>query len=88
MNYKDFKKELIKKTVKCNGTKCVIVGVGAKAFKLGLKAPKGFSKKSELSTFFVNINDMSTELKAQVDAFLPKDEHEDTDDGDDFLSLL
>lgn len=88
MNYKDFKKELVKQTVEIDDTKCVIVGIGSKAFKLGFKAPKGFSKKSELSTFFVNINDMSAEFKAQVDAFLPKDEHEDKDDGDDFLSLL
>lgn len=86
VNYKDFKKELIKKTVKCNDTKCVIVGVGAKAFKLGFKAPKGFSNKSELSTFFVNISDMSSEFKEQVDALLPEDDKDD--DSDDFLSLL
>jgi len=86
VNYKDFKKELIKKTVECNNVKCVIVGVGAKAFKLGFKAPEGFSNKSELSTFFVNISDMSPEFKEQVDALLPKDDHED--DSDDFLSLL
>lgn len=86
MNYKDFKQELVKKTVECNNTKCVIVGVGAKAFKLGLKAPSGFSKKGELSTFFVNIDDMSPEFKAQVDSLLPK-QNKDKDD-DDFLSLL
>ena len=85
MNYKDFKKELIKKTVECNNTKCVIVGVGSKAFKLGFKAPQGFSNKEELSTFFVNISDMSSEFKAQVDALIPK---EDNDDKDEFLGLL
>lgn len=84
MNYKDYKQNLVKKTVECNNTKCVIVGVGAKAFKLGFKAPKGFSNKSELSTFFVNINDMSPEFKAQVDALIPKEDN----DKDEFLGLL
>lgn len=87
MNYKDFKKELVKQTVEINNTKCVIVGVGAKAFKLGLKAPAGFSKKSELSTFFVNINDMSPEFKAQVDSLLPKEDPLQ-EEKDDFLNML
>lgn len=85
VNYKDYKKELIKKTVECNNVKCVIVGVGAKAFKLGFKAPQGFSNKDELSTFFVNISDMSSEFKAQVDALIPK---KDDDSKDEFLGLL
>lgn len=87
VNYKQFKSELVKKTVEINDVKCVIVGVGAKAFKLGFKAPAGFSKKGELSTFFVNIDDMSPEFKAQVDSLLPKQNDKDKDD-DDFLSLL
>ena len=85
VNYKDYKKELIKKTVECNNVKCVIVGVGAKAFKLGFKAPQGFSNKDELSTFFVNISYMSSEFKAQVDALIPK---KDDDGKDEFLGLL
>lgn len=85
VNYKDHKQNLVKKTVECNNTKCVIVGVGAKAFKLGFKAPQGFSNKEELSTFFVNISDMSSEFKAQVDALIPK---EDDDGKDEFLGLL
>lgn len=87
VNYKDFKKELVKKTVEINNTKCVIVGIGAKAFKLGLKAPTGFSKKGELATFFVNINDMSPEFKAQVDALLPKEDPL-KEEKDDFLDML
>lgn len=85
MNYKDYKKQLVKQTVECSGTKCVIVGVGAKAFKLGFKAPQGFSNKEELSTFFVNISDMSVEFKAQVDALIPS---ENDGDKDEFLGLL
>lgn len=84
MNYKDYKKDLVKKTVEIDNVKCVIVGIGAKAFKLGFKAPTGFSNKEELSTFFVNINDMSVEFKAQVDALIPKED----DDKDEFLGLL
>lgn len=85
VNYKDYKKELVKQTVEINSVKCVIVGVGAKAFKLGFKAPTGFSNKEELSTFFVNISDMSVEFKAQVDALIPK---KDDDGKDEFLGLL
>ena len=87
VNYKNFKQELVKKTVECNNTKCVIVGVGGKAFKLGIKAPTGFSKKSELSTFFVNINDMSPEFKDQVDSLLPKEDPL-KEEKDDFLDML
>ena len=85
VDYKQFKSELVKKTVEINNTKCVIVGVGSKAFKMGFKAPTGFSSKGELATFFVNVKDMSPEFKSQVDAFLPKD---GGDDNDDFLDLL
>lgn len=88
MNYKNFKSQLVKQTVEINDVKCVIVGVGAKAFKIGFKAPNGFSTnpKGELATFFINVNQMSPEFKAQVDAFLPQDEQED--DKDDFLDML
>ena len=85
VDYKQFKSQLVKKTVEIQNTKCVIVGVGAKAFKMGFKAPTGFSSKGELATFFVNVSDMSPEFKAQVDSFLPKD---GGDDNDDFLDLL
>lgn len=88
VNYKNFKSELVKKTIEINDVKCIIVGVGSKAFKMGFKAPTGFSTnpKGELATFFVNVNQMSSDFKKQVDALLPQTDFEE--ERNDFLDML
>lgn len=67
----DNKKYLMNKFIRVNGRPAKIVGMGGKTIKLGFPMASGFSHKSEMVTGFVNWENITPELSAELRRILP-----------------
>lgn len=72
--YLSNKKVLMGKVIRINGRPAKISGMGNKALKLAFPMPNGFSNKKEISQGFVNWEDLSTELRNELNKLLPQKE--------------
>lgn len=68
----DNKKYLMNKFIRVNGRPAKIVGMGGKTLKLGFPMPNGFSHKTEMTTGFVDWENITPELSAKLRKILPK----------------
>ena len=81
---------VVNKLVRINGQPAKIVGVGNKAIKLAFVMPSKFSNKKEVVKGFVNWEDISTELRKELQALLPEPVKKDDlqEEKDDFFDLF
>ena len=68
----DNKKYLMNKFIRVSGFPAKIVGMGGKTLKLGFPMHAGFSHKSEMTTGFVDWENITPELSAELRRILPK----------------
>lgn len=66
------RKTLMNKFIRINGSPAKIIGMGGKTLKLGFLMPADFSHKAEMTTGFVDWENITPELSAELRRILPK----------------